>query len=185
MIYKMVQNAFRDAKNEAEELGNYSRSKLWVEKLAQEFRLEYKLPSYRVFSSDYSENRTAFKVNELLYDISVVKIGVIKSASKKVDLEYIKSCDWLIESEFHSSNSRESIIDLSKLFMGRSTNKLIVLPKSSQITTWAIKELPNIIPLAEARYYLALVPHPNTWFQSGEIPDIYILENNVWAELKS
>lgn len=189
MINKMVQSAFSHAKKKSKKVENSQRSKVWVEKLATEFRKKFKSPKYRVFSSDYYENRKAFKINELLYDISVVQIETIESASKKTELEYISSCEWLVESEFHRSNSRESIIDLSKLFMGNSTHKLLVLPKSTTIATWVIDELVNIFPLGEDQYYLALVPHPNDWYPTEDMPEdmpeVYVLKHKEWVKLKN
>ncbi|MGP8305331.1 hypothetical protein [Vibrio sp. YIC-376] len=140
-------------------------------------------PNYRVFSSGYDKNRKTFKINELLYDVSVVKVGQVNSVSEKSELEFISSCEWLVESEFHRTNSRESIIDLSKLFMGRSKKKLFVVPKSTTIASWVLNDLKNIFPQDESEYNVALVPHPNDWFKTKEVPSVYALKAGSWTEL--
>ncbi|ESE43076.1 hypothetical protein [Shewanella decolorationis] len=183
MIGDIVRCAYKSAKEKSNDLENSLKSKLWIEELAKEFRLKFCSPHYRVFSSDYYENRDAFKINELLYDVSVAKIGRVDSASGKTELEFVSSCEWLVESEFHSSNSRESIIDLSKLFMGRSKNKLFVVPKSTTIAKWVLSDLTNIFPQDGSEYFVALVPHPVDWFKTEDAPIVYSLKAGCWAEV--
>ncbi|HHX8634296.1 hypothetical protein [Vibrio diabolicus] len=183
MVGDIVRCAYESAKEKSSGLENSRKSKLWIEELAKEFRLKFCSPSYRVFSSDYYDNRNAFNINELLYDVSVVKIGRVNSASGKTELEFVSSCEWLVESEFHRTNSRESIIDLSKLFMGRSKNKLFVVPKSTTIESWVINGLKDIFPQGESEYFVALVPHPVDWCKTNDTPNVYSLKAGCWEEI--
>ncbi|MGP8330178.1 MAG: hypothetical protein ACT6FF_07670, partial [Methanosarcinaceae archaeon] len=184
MIYQMVIKAYSSAKkvefSGSEKEINSARSKRWIENLADELKLQYSTPDYRVFSSGNDENRASFKINELLFDISVVKIGTIASASKRKDLEYVECSEWQIESEFHKHDSRASIIDFSKLVMGSAKNKLLILPESKAISSWALNELIKAIPADGTNYYLAFVRHPSEWLTSSVLPRVFIFENRTW-----
>ena len=159
-----------------------ARSKAWVKHLAESFRKEYTQAEHRVFSADYQKNRTEFKLNELLFDISVVNVKPIFSASNHKQLICIDSMEWAIESEFQKNDSRASIIDFSKLVMARSKNKLLILPQSKKIRDWALSALSNSIPDDGDSYFLAFVPHPDSWDSNTKI-DLYNHCNSSWEEV--
>ncbi|MFM5126217.1 hypothetical protein ACEUAE_11905 [Aeromonas veronii] len=157
------------------------RSKAWVKYLAESFRDEYDKLRYRVFSADYVGNKTDFKLNELLFDISVVGVRTICSASKNKQLVYVECMEWAIESEFQKNNSRASIIDFSKLVMARSKNKLLVLPQSAKIKQWALGKLNGSVSFNDANYYLAFVPHPDCWDENMSV-ELYFHDGENWVE---
>jgi len=187
MLLEKLEKSLEDAFNESlgtERLDSKSlhsaRSKAWVKYLANSFRSEYQDPEYRVFSSDYAENRTEFKLNEFLFDISVVSIGSFSSASNKKKLKCVTGMEWAIESEFQRSDSRASIIDFSKLVMARSKNKLLILPQSKKIKDWALSVLAEAIPNDGDNYFLAFVPHPEHWTSKLNV-ELYAHGKDGWV----
>lgn len=158
-----------------------ARSKAWVKHLADSFRNDYEKTEYRVFSADYSHNRGEFKLNELLFDISVVKVMTLSSASGYKQLSCVESMEWAIESEFQKNDSRASIIDFSKLVMARSKNKLLILPQSSKVKDWALLLLSKAVPEDGDNYFLAFVPHPDSWESNTRI-ELYYHGKDGWEE---
>ena len=156
-----------------------ARSKTWVTNIAKALREKYDKPEYRVFSADCTDNRTEFKLNELLFDISVVRVRPIPSASKNKQLMCVTSMEWAIESEFQRNDSRASIIDFSKLVMARSSNKLLILPQSKNIRDWALSTLSDAVPEDGDKYFLAIVPHPESWADNMNV-ELYVLGERGW-----
>ncbi len=163
---------------------NSARSKAWVKFVSDSLRSQYKAPEYRVFSRDYDKNREAFKLNELLYDIFVAKIGYIKSASGKKNLEYISNSEWVIESEFQE-DSRASIIDFSKLLVAKADRKLMILPSNVKLKEWALCHLGDILPNDNALYYLCFIPHPRDWDKEPLDVELYLYQVNEWVQEKN
>jgi hypothetical protein len=188
MLLERLDASLKKAFWESQQFSSYQprflhsvRSKAWVRYLAESFRDEYDKIEYRVFSADYPGNKSEFKLKELLFDISVVSVKSICSASKNKQLAYVESMEWAIESEFQKNNSRASIIDFSKLVMARSKNKLLVLPQSAEIKRWALGELKEAVPCDEADYYLAFVPHPDCWVLDMKV-ELYFHDGKSWVE---
>ncbi len=106
---------------------NRNRSARWVGSLACRFRKRYEGGRYRVFWLGNETNRKQFGRNEMLFDIAVCSVSVTRSRQRQArNLEFIAECHWQIESEFSRTNTREIIIDMSKLVMGSAENKLFV-----------------------------------------------------------
>lgn len=192
MLLQAMNNALNKASNNNEccsgddkRTRNSYRSKAWITALADELRSEYSEPNFRVFSSDYFENRSSFKINEFLFDITVAHIGRIPSASGRKELEYVKSCKWAIESEFHRHDSRASIIDFSKLTMARADNKLLILPQQELLRSWALSELRLAIPNDGDCYFLGFVPHPDEWSKDKLTIELYTYFNGEWVNNKA
>lgn len=158
---------------------NRHLSKEWVENIAKEFRQYYKQSeSYRVFSRGYYENREEFRLNEYLYDIAVIKTGVVKSVLDN-DLECPQEAIWLIESEFNTKDSRASLIDFGKLVIGSATNKALILPAGGRIEEWAMQHLPKIPAVAKDNWFICFVPHPGEWLKINRnkvLPRVYKLK---------
>lgn len=179
-----MQNALARAIKNNQEISNKKkdhslRSKDWIECLAEEFRKELSSSEFRVFSAGHSGNRKEFKLNEFLFDISVVKIKTIPSASGKKNLTYVAGMEWAIESEFQKSDSRASIIDFSKLIISSANKKLLILPDSHNLKKWALSTLCNAIEDTQGNYFLAFVPHPADWNQKSKI-ELYEYKVKEW-----
>ncbi len=165
ILKDLIPRSFQKAKkaqflNQAQQDLHRKRSQEWVKVLAENFRECYSNQDnkVKVFSKDFGEHRTEFKVNELLYDIAVCRTSETFSAQKGTPLTYIQDALWAIESEM-AGDSREAIIDFSKLVMGSARNKLFIGPKVNNQGNF------NNVLLAPAGHcsgtvYLAIIPHP-------------------------
>ena len=159
------------------------RSQEWVKVLAENFRKCYSNQDnkVKVFSKDFGEHRTEFKVNELLYDIAVCRTGETSSAEKGTCLAYIQEALWIVESEM-ARDSREAIIDFSKLVMGSARNKLFIGPKVNNQDNF------NNVLLAPAGHccgsvYLAIIPHPEDWDKRDDEPELFIFSGGSWKKV--
>ncbi len=154
-----------DKGNSAQEI-NRNKSQSWVKALAEQFRSRYQGdPSIHVFSQDSYSNRRDFGLNELLHDIVVCRVGEVASAKHRKTLYFIKETIWQVESEL-ARNSRQALIDFSKLVLGSAHNKLFVGPQVSKVKPF----LDVLKPAARAcrgSVYISLIPHPDNW-KSGE-----------------
>jgi len=157
---------------------NAHLSSAWVERIADELRRQYPEKSgYRVFSGGYKGNRPEFRLNEYLFDVTVIKTKTVKSASGRTVLKVPQNTLLHIESEFHSRDSRASIVDFGKLTMSAAKNKLLVLPSGGLIEKWAKAELPKLCHDCSGKFFLAFVPHPSEW-AGREEPKVQLLRAN-------
>ena len=109
---------------------NRARSGKWIDSFARRFEHHYPGERYRLFWSSNSGNREQFGVNEFLFDLAVCSVSETKSLQIKVrDLPFIARCHRQIESEFSRANTRDIIVDMSKLVMGSGHD----LPRTAQL----------------------------------------------------
>jgi len=166
--YEVARNkAFdKEASNCDEDQGkrNSIRSAKWVEALGFElFRNEENERDSIVLFTKCMHN-CDFKINEFLYDILIAKTGETESKDKKKQLKYIKEAIWQVESEF-SANSYHSVIDFSKLVIGKARHKLFVgpyIPRSNAALLEVLKK-PARSASVSGQCYLGLIPHPKDW----------------------
>lgn len=150
-------------------------SSAWVEGIAEGFRREYSEDQgYRVFSRGYKGNKRSFLLSEYLFDVTVIKVDEIKSASGRTQLEFPDETILHVESELQSNDSRASIVDFGKLLMSAAKNKLLVLPSGGQIELWAKRELAKVSEKCTGKFYIAFVPHPRGWSDQKELPEVQL-----------
>jgi hypothetical protein len=151
------------------------RAREWVEALANSFREHFKVDeNIRVFSKYYEsengEQRKDFGLNELLFDISVVKINKIESPRHK-ELTYIEKALWLVESEM-AKDTRQLVLDFSKLVIGDVENKLFIGPLTSHDEE-IMGIFKKIAVNCRGNVWVVLIPHPGEW---GENKNTVFLE---------
>ncbi len=159
------------------------RAREWVEALAETFRKYYdelKEPNVRVFSKYSNYNRKDFGLNELLFDISVVKTATIQSPRHK-ELTYIEKALWIVESEM-ANDTRQLVLDFSKLVMGDAENKLFVGPLSEEIFNF-IPQLCAVARNCNGLVHLCLVPHPEKWEKDETKLKMWFFESNKFIEI--
>lgn len=195
IIEKAFQQAVFNAKQKSSEANITSddlqklhalRAREWVEALADNFREYYKkADNYRVFSKYYSgeneEQRKDFDLNELLFDISVVKINKTLSP-RNIELPYIEKAEWIIESEM-AKNTRELVYDFNKLIIGDAENKLFVGPISDEIEKF-IPKLGEIARNCRGTVYLSLISHPEMWDKEHSRPKIWKFNGEEFINLE-
>ncbi|MFC2001212.1 hypothetical protein ACFLUZ_01760 [Chloroflexota bacterium] len=144
-----------------------NRSRFWVDCLANRFKSEFSDDDIGVFSKYNSSNRETFGLNELLYDVVVCRLGYTRAAVQKRELPYIQQVIWQIESEF-ALDTREILIDFSKLVLGSAPYKLFIGSASKNND----KILDVLIPVANncsGQVFISFIPHPKNW----KGPDTY------------
>jgi len=188
-IFNLVLAAFRDATSKEfpdqdKRHLHHARSRTWINSLHEQFVEQYRdFSDIKVFSKYHKENRTDFGLNELLYDISVCRIGITTSARRQKELVFINEALWQVESEF-AKNSRETLKDFSKLVLGSAKNKLFISSQVSDNNTF----IQVLLPAAAAcsgNIYLGLLPHPSAWGMGGEMnPLMWTYQEKEWKPYK-
>ena len=178
---------------------NKKRSDTWINCLAEAFLEEYG-DEHRVFWNNkdckrsecyIKQNKKDFKRKEYLFDVMVGKLGEVPSRSRQANsrkLYYIKSCEWAIESEFNVTNSRELVIDMSKLVMAAATNKLFVISDRGDKNCEVLEQLWPIAKQCGGNTFLYILTHPNNWFgckSEHNRPSLYKYEGALtkWCPL--
>ena len=185
LIAKLIREAFNEAHSQRNGRSNSERSKLWVECLAHGLRTIPWERQVAVFSRDYNNNQSEFRLNELLFDITVAEVEIIKSV-RGANITTITAAKWLVESEFNKTDSRDVIIDFSKLVIGSSENKLLVISAESSLTSWAKEVIPDILKCINCNFFLAFLPHPEDW-DAEDLPSIHVyrLTATGWLPIQS
>lgn len=164
---------------------NKQRSSEWVSALAKTFREEYKdTEVHRVFWRGNEKNRKQFRINEFLFDVMVCSVSSVESLQRQSNrLEYIDQCHWQVESEFHRSNSREVIVDMSKLVVGSAENKLFIASHRDSGEESLLKLCAGIARRCGGNLYLAFVEHPDRWGDAARQPIVYEWLAGYWEPL--
>lgn len=146
---------------------NQFASSAWVSALGQELTAHYagSEANIHVFYRGNPKNHKSFRLQEYLYDITVLKAAKVTSPRGKV-LEYPIETLWHIESEFNASDTRATVIDFGKLQMSAAENLLLILPAGGTIEQWATQSLPGMVRPSGGNFHVCFVPHPGQWNQS-------------------
>ena len=148
--------------------------------MAAAFRQEFsRSKQYRVFTRDHAAN-AAFGLKELMFDVSVCKVGKIKSAELDGELEYVAEAVWQVQTEF-STDAREAVCEFNKLVMGGAANRLLVAPivhSPGYLRTLAVPAK----GCGGAAVYVAMVAHPSRWPSNDAVRLFRFLEGKWVAE---
>jgi hypothetical protein len=157
--------SYIDAREQTRGSNNRDRSSQLVESIAAQLRALYCAPEYWTFSRGHDLYRNEFKLNELSFDVQVCEIAY----DRIKDLPFVKRSIWQIESELRD-DSRESLIDFSKLVTGAATNKLFVGPLVHRSRQVAFRDC-LLEPAREcnANTYAFFIPEPSLWFTPEEV----------------
>jgi len=179
-VKKLLQTSLTSAqaepdKGKSKQEINQNRSRSWVQFLAEKLRLHYQSEEdIRVFSKYDKTNRKDFGLNELLYDVVVCRVGEVPSVKQGKNLLYIRDTLWQIESEF-ARDSRQALIDFNKLVLGSAHNKLFIGPQVSKIEQF-INVLKPAARVCTGNVYVALIPHPAKWKDTGDYVKLWVLK---------
>ena len=195
-LAEVIQRAWKDALERGKDDNNIDRSKDWVNSLAWQFKEHYpgknhESGQYRVFWRGSECNKASFHVNELLFDIAVCSTSTTNSFENRPrGLEFISDCHWQIESEFNKSDSREVIIDMSKLVMGSAQNKLMIASHRGEEKPTNQEVLDQCAPIAlrcTGNVYFCFISHPNEWCgESGgdpQAPALHAWTPSGWTQM--
>ena len=186
-LLDIIRDSFLQAKalpdeGTSDQIRHHNRSRNWVDCLAKRFKSEFTDNDIRVFSKHDDCNRTQFGLNELLYDVVVCRLGYTHAAVHNKEIPYVKEAIWQVESEF-ANNTREIVIDFSKLIMGSASHKLFIAAASKNCD----KILRALIPVANdcsGRIFIAFIPHPKNWKDHAD-SDLLLLKftDGDWVNL--
>ena len=187
-IASLIRRAFDKAVESEDPAGNarrvnQDRSRRWVEALADEFRKHHAGDAdVRVFSKHHGGNRIDFHLNELLYDVSVCRVASVPSAAQGKKLLYVAEPLWQVESEF-AKDTREALIDFSKLVMGAAPCKLFIGPQVDDIPSF-IQTLSPAAAACSGNVFLALLPHPSLWTSGKRAePLFWQFDGDAWRAI--
>ena len=175
-IDEVVINAWTDARGALVEPDdrknpNWQRSRNWVNALARQFERRYPRERYRVFWAGNEDNQAEFDVNELLFDLAVCSVSNTKSLERQPRaLAFIARCHWQVESEFNRQNTRDLIVDMSKLVMGAAENKLIVASHRGDRERDVLDQCAPIAACCGGRVYFCFLSHPDDWTPERQSP---------------
>ena len=184
-----------DIGNQSTQLIHKKRSARWVDALARQFEDNYALKiennytlkrRHRVFWKGNECNRKHFKVNELLFDITVCSVSTTPSLqSKPQDLEFITDCHWQVESEF-AKNTRDVIVDMSKLVLGSAENKLIVAAqRDDEGQRNVLAQCADIAMCCRTNVFFLFVSHPEAWEKDPRHPFLFEWVAGDWRQIDS
>lgn len=180
-IVEVINAAWRAARDKkAEGKINRSRSRNWVDALAAEFKKRYCGERHRTFWLQNRKNQKHFRRNEFLFDVMVCSVSETKSLQHSPKpLEFIAECHWQIESEFSKTDTRQIIIDMSKLVAGSATHKLFVAAHRGRTNRDILEQVSELASRCGGHVYFAFVAHPERW--GGEKPGLPPPEVHEWV----
>ena len=175
---------------------NRCRAKIWVNAVADCFCANYSGKHDRVFWRwrDNETRRKEFKKNELLFDIMVCSIDTIDSfQSPSRPLPFIAKCYWQVESELNNKDTREIVIDMSKLVAGSAAHKLMIAAhpktagngkKNDCALLNRFAKIAAACCVGEGKVYFCFVDHPREWASCPKGPALYEYTAAGWKELR-
>lgn len=166
---------------------NRNRSTAWVNALAHQFEQNYQLGErHRVFWKGSDKNKKNFRLNELLFDIVVCSVSTTESLQRQsIPLELITDSHWQIESEF-AENTRDILVDMSKLVLGSAENKLMVASaRDCRTEKRILQQCSEIASRCGSNVYFCFVAHPREWKNEPQAPTLYEWTAGDWEELQA
>ena len=181
-LVKIVKRAWNEARQRADCLSSEPagylhrrRSEAWVDELAKGFRQEYDSECHRVFWKHNWDNRSEFYRNEFLFDVTVARVATVESLERTSrKLLFIAECEWVVESELDNRNSRQVVVDMSKLVMAASKNKLFIAsPRRQGTDEDMLCRYSSIAEHCSGNVYFCLVAHPVNWDDNPGAPSLF------------
>ena len=146
--------------NGVERMDNKQRSSLFINEIHQSFEKKYPEKSGFVVFSKGKKN-LEFRRNEYLFDILIGKKEYLVSAHKH-NIPYVSKAYLCIESEF-AENNRESVIDINKLLLAHTDNRIMILPMGPNIQMNYLNSLKPMLTDFKNRLIIMFFPHPKNW----------------------
>lgn len=163
---------------------NRERSAVWVDQLARQFKCRYEGERHRTFWRRNCENKTEFGLHEFLFDVMVCSVSETKSLQKPPrPLKYIAECHWQIESEFSRTNTRDIIVDMSKLVVGSATHQLFTTSHRRSANEDVLGQCSELAARCAGELYFAFISHPESWKSAPKKPVVYQWIAGDWQQL--
>jgi hypothetical protein len=118
-----------------------------------------------------------------LFDIAACEVRESLSATGRAILHFVTKVHWIVESEFEP-NSRDAIVDMSKLVMGDSENMLFIGPSVGKEDGY-LGMLVEVARHCGGCAYLALIDHPSKWKRQTPKLEVYLWTGGRWSQIGS
>lgn len=165
---------------------NRNRSAAWVDELAKEFDRRYRGKRHRTFWKRNRTNEPQFGLHEFLFDVMVCSVSETKSLQKSPQpLEFIAECHWQIESEFSRTNTRDIIVDMSKLVVGSAPRQLFTTSHRRSRNEELLEQCSELAGRCASELYFAFISHPDDWKSdpAPRKPAVYQWISGDWQQL--
>ena len=189
-IAEVIENAWQKAQEHEIDSGNKRddnkrRSRKWLCCLASEFEKQYSGNRHRIFWIGSEKNKEHFKRNEFLFDMVVCSTSTTKSLQTRAqELQFIAECHWQVESEFSRGNTRDVVVDMSKLVVGSAENKLFVASHQDEKNERMLEQCSEIAGRCDGRIYFSFVSHPDDWYtKRSKDPSVYEWVSGGWDKI--
>lgn len=171
---ELIKSAWEQCISNAADLDNRKRSNCWVKRLGANFDEHYAdCKDYRVFWRGNPDNKPEFTLTEMLYDILVCRTDTTYSMeSRPRQLEFIAQAIWTVESEFEK-NTRDILLDMSKLVVTNSINKLLIVSDRDERNEQLRCRLSPVAEKIHGGLFLGFVTHPDDWCEESKPPQLY------------
>ena len=162
------------------------RSAAWVNCLGKELQGTFSnREEYRVFWKENSctKSRSSETSSVRRDGWPNRKAGV--SAAQIKPSRIHKKCEWAIESELNIRDSRQIIVDMSKLVLAAAEQKLFVAShRSDEVRNKILDRCQCIAKSCSGKIYLCFIDHPKEWGKEPNLPCLYEWkEEHGWTRL--
>ena len=165
---------------------NRNRSAAWVDALGKEFQRRYDGKRHRTFWKGNCCNKAEFGLHEFLFDVMVCSVSETRSLERSPRaLKFIAECHWQVESEFSRTNTRDIIVDMSKLVVGSATRQLFTTSHRAGGNERVLEQCSELAERCGSELYFAFISHPDQWepAPAPEGPAVYEWVTGYWQPL--
>lgn len=159
----LISSAVKMTKNDLPE-DHRARSRAFLKSLHEGIQAFFKSESdVKVFSSNFRDND--FNRSEYLYDILVARFKRVKSPFQENEIAFLSENLIELESEF-STNTRDTLIDFSKLNVGSAKEKVFILPffnRNDDLDQWFENIVFKNISNQNRKFFFVYLDHPMCW----------------------
>ncbi len=157
------------------------RSKNFVGALGDVLAAHYeKFPDVRVFCHGRQQEEFARR-EEFLFDVLVARIDRVTSPVHRASLPIICAPLLQVESEL-KPDTRETLVDASKIVCGAAPQSLVVVPVTPRPSHY-LDPLADIARHVRGEVFVAFVPHPKRWGATAPAPALYRWATNGWLRV--
>ena len=159
-----------------------ARSKHFVGALGDALAAHHeKFPDVRVFCRGRPQEMFPRR-EEFLFDVLVARMDTVTSPVHKASLPYICESLFQVESEF-AFDTRETVLDASKLVCGAARQSLVVAPATSRPDNY-LAPLAAIAPHVRGEMFVAFVSHPDRWGEETPAPVLLQWVTTGWRRTR-
>ncbi len=160
-----------------------ARERVFIKALAEQLQAAHDGEGIRVLSAYERGNVADFGTERLLFDISVCRVALGKTAERRPE-EFFYLAEVLCQIEINFSRDwREAIFAINRLNSGQAAQKLLLLARDNSGDN-LLETLKVPFAAGGGSAWLALVPHPADWGDDELGIDIWQLVDDAWQAVE-